>query len=868
MASKEFLIISSSPPKAFTTYGMSSSPVLPSPNEVFAKKIPVFRTGSRASPIPQNAIASFTSASSLLQSDSLHVVDIIRSLQSGPEDDGTLQASRNKSSARNQSRKPSVGNKSGAEGKVARKPQKTTRKDNAATDGAAAKKPRKAPMKEVDEEMREHGAVKTKAPSKSRAKKLGTGDVTSKGKAARKPKPKKSDGDNQTKLPNAQVTKVLISTEEGHHVKSQDNHGTTEIDPVAGSLDYGLAEAVRRRTNWTPPPLPIKPPSLTTPGPADLLEANPFLGDLKSSEEKDNGFQDLLGSFGFSKLDDRATDKILLEEGGTRKRKLIELVKTNGSALTKAPKPKAPKKRPKTITEQATSAYAEEENMYGKQPPLMQYFSLDATDRVTSDGFKIPSKARSKSPVKRGKGTAEAPILLSPESALKQVGNQDFVFGTSSQLAREESPGFLRDIHAAMQASNELDRDDPFTSPVLLEGKSKVLPSMKRSLWSAAARDGTGQLLDVEMADVVGSPAMQKQLHTAASLDGESSHPRKDDDEDPVQDPVETPIGTESIEESSKHVGPVEAAIRLELLSSPLKNIENSDSPAEPSVQNNVVSLKKPTKAHASKEKNSGRSKSSKRPEFSAYTMVQLAKEIASYHFKPIKSRDQMIALLEKCWDAKQQRSALGNLATNLPVSSPKKLASVLPPSSQPQITSPKRPRGRPRKDNDATPSPKRKTKTASLANALSRARKTQKKAEALDEISDSDVAQTPSPPRRHPSQIGTPPLPLQLSSSASVDSRELSPTTSQIRLFKYITAAVKTTPPATDPSSPSWYEKMLLYDPIIIEDLTVWLNTGALEKAGWDGEVDPKEVKKWCESKSVCCLWKENLRGGSRSRY
>jgi hypothetical protein len=52
------------------------------------------------------------------------------------------------------------------------------------------------------------------------------------------------------------------------------------------------------------------------------------------------------------------------------------------------------------------------------------------------------------------------------------------------------------------------------------------------------------------------------------------------------------------------------------------------------------------------------------------------------------------------------------------------------------------------------------------------------------------------------------------------------------------------------------------------LEDLTVWLNTGALEKAGWDGEVDPKEVKKWCESKSICCLWKENLRGGTRSRY
>jgi hypothetical protein len=53
-----------------------------------------------------------------------------------------------------------------------------------------------------------------------------------------------------------------------------------------------------------------------------------------------------------------------------------------------------------------------------------------------------------------------------------------------------------------------------------------------------------------------------------------------------------------------------------------------------------------------------------------------------------------------------------------------------------------------------------------------------------------------------------------------------------------------------------------------VLEDLTVWLNTGALENIGWDGEVEPKIVKKWCESKGICCLWKENLRGGSRSRY
>jgi hypothetical protein len=142
-------------------------------------------------------------------------------------------------------------------------------------------------------------------------------------------------------------------------------------------------------------------------------------------------------------------------------------------------------------------------------------------------------------------------------------------------------------------------------------------------------------------------------------------------------------------------------------------------------------------------------------------------------------------------------------------------------------------------------------------------------KESAEEEIYDSETQQTPSPPRRHPSQIGTPPLPLKLSTSAGIEtSPDLSPASTQKVLFTHITKAVTSATPSKDPQNPSWHEKILLYDPIILEDLTAWLNTGALQKTGWDGEVEPKEVKKWCESKSICCLWRENLRGGVRSRY
>jgi hypothetical protein len=95
-----------------------------------------------------------------------------------------------------------------------------------------------------------------------------------------------------------------------------------------------------------------------------------------------------------------------------------------------------------------------------------------------------------------------------------------------------------------------------------------------------------------------------------------------------------------------------------------------------------------------------------------------------------------------------------------------------------------------------------------------------------------------------------------------------MSPTVKQSEQFVYITKAVTSAPPSKDPKHPSWHEKMLLYDPIILEDLAAWLNTGQLSKAGYDGEVSPQDVKKWCESKSICCLWRERAGGKQRKRF
>ena len=895
MASHDILILSSSPPKPFRTYNMSSSP-LPSLSELTQRKAPALRTGSRAAPIPQNASMSFTSAASLLKAASakdLLGVDAIQSFKMDTGDDGDPIEELPKL-PKPKSRKPPTKKVEDAE-KAAKAPRKTVKKD---TEDGEAKKSRKPRAKATDQDTGDNQIPKEPAPRKPRAKKAekdSNPDEALKEKPARKLRAKKADGESQTTLAKGQVTKSSSKSSDkvDKTVKSKKlKPGMTETqDSVVDSVDLGLDDAVQRRTDWTPPTANGKTIDLNSVS-GDNLDAGSASTESIQAGDRSKTFTDLFGNFGFSKLDNNELGKKSLEQEKPRKRKLIELVKTSvSSAAAASPKEKAPKKKAKTITAQATSAYAEEEISAAKPAPLLQYFSRQTTERVTSDGFKVPPKPRSKSPVKgvlkAKKGSAEAPILLSPESALKQSGNQDFVFGTSSQLAREDSPTLLRDLHEAMQASNEFDEDDPFTDLVYdpLVNRRKALVSAKRNLWSAAARDTAGDLLEVEMVDLVDSPVVTREelLLNASKI----AEPVPDEMEEgtwhDIEESSEKPTQLkETTNKSTKAIGPLEAAIRAELLSSPPDRSKSPGStPRKSKTKAMADSPSQRAKSPAKASRKRTKTTESEMPDFSAYTTAQLAKEVASYRFKPVKSRDGMIALLKKCWEGKN-RIALGAMGTNILSQPPIESSKVAPPSSQISTASPKRPRGRPRKDSTASTPPKgtvgrpKKSTTVEFLemdsdtppSQIRTSKKSKKGKEVVEDISDSDAELRPSPPRRQASQNKTPPLPLKLSTDLDLDSPVLSPSSSQALLFTHITRAVKSAPLSKDPQKPSWHEKILLYDPIILEDLTVWLNTGALGKAGWDGEVEPKEVKKWCEGRSICCLWKENLRGGSRSRY
>jgi hypothetical protein len=159
-----------------------------------------------------------------------------------------------------------------------------------------------------------------------------------------------------------------------------------------------------------------------------------------------------------------------------------------------------------------------------------------------------------------------------------------------------------------------------------------------------------------------------------------------------------------------------------------------------------------------------------------------------------------------------------------------------------------------------------------------------------ISEIEDSDAETTPTPPRRRQKKK-TASSQLDLASSQEIANtsqkngngngnglnrlKTKHPKWAEIskELFPRITEAVKGAPRG-EVGKPSWWEKMLMYDPIVIEDLTAWLEEqgvrvpGCSEGDSGGGKVKGWMVQKWCEDKSVCCLWREGLRGGVKYQY
>ena len=488
-----------------------------------------------------------------------------------------------------------------------------------------------------------------------------------------------------------------------------------------------------------------------------------------------------------------------------------------------------------------------------------------------------------------------------PKVAIQAMADQAFTFGTSSQLARQaaisKGNSYLEDdqdpldLTASPEKASALHRDNIATS-LRFRGK--------RSLWSAAARDRDGFLLENEKLAFKDESGAGPQDLDASLIDM-----RK------VTSEVLTQAGFLALEEiegfdDAVSRSPTKSGSRSSRKPVPAKPVQHSVSEAALRKR-----FKRDLTTHPSKsDKSSAKRRSSAKkgqdlcgdrsetmPDFASYAMADLKYALNSLGFKPSKRREIMVATLQECWrskrrlalesmDPNKQRLEQVNDAANgekqlrsvmdAPAEDRENNQSVAAESEGKASDSTRRKRGRPRKvietdpDASAPKTTRKRTKkgvcgSPSLEDQAARPALEPKVLDHQTATVPADVslqASAPQRPAMHPRETSTSVLSSITKTTLSPD-----PTDSRGYVLSKITEAVLSERPTHDATHPSWHEKILLYDPIVLEDLAAWLNAGALGCVGCDDEVGLAEVKEWCRARSVCCVGRLTLRGQARQR-
>jgi hypothetical protein len=479
--------------------------------------------------------------------------------------------------------------------------------------------------------------------------------------------------------------------------------------------------------------------------------------------------------------------------------------------------------------------------------------SVNGEDKRKSQSKKASTKTGSAKP----KLLAEK--LLSPTSALLRLDRQDVLFGTSSQLALDEPAAVVRQLQQAMlesEASADLHRS--LDAEHVSDWPRLQRREGKRSLWAASARDENGQMLDRQAVYMSEPDRTQDFL---LLIDGANDVDRTHIDGLKPSKPAHPSVLVSSDLPTPPHSIPGQVTEkRRDVAINEALFLDIDDFPQEPPPSNQHV--------------------------LSSFLDIddfprpaQIPSEPALSPFPPINSASTSLGLPEK----KRGR--------------PTKTQTTIPQRVTASAPIPKKPPAKSKLLSTAPPTTPKKKGWDRFAN--------------IEEILDSedDTALSPTPPRLHKLQES---LPLQFSTKASLlpSKNDVAPiylipephlqfTNIKSTLFSRITSLIRSLPPTTNPTKPSWHEKILMYDPIILEDFTAFLNTHpsirsyrkATQKQirSWkksskvkgekiidkeeDGmvfatekEVETWMVRAWCEEMSVCCVFREGRgRGGAR---
>ncbi|GFF36739.1 hypothetical protein IFM58399_04656 [Aspergillus lentulus] len=677
------------------------------------------------------------------------------------------------------------------------------------------------------------------------------------------PKKKRTDAANKrTKSENKTITGKVAKSGITETTQSEDKIKelvTSDVSPgksPANKLELEkdglqLEVAMKRRLDWTP-----------TKDTGKQAVALDDTGDNKTR------FGDLLSEYGFLKAATDSQGDLKLSDGGApTKRRRLELVDTRNPSNPKRTSPDAdsnrsnvrstrsskapaaqgkPKKRSRkitTLTGRVTALYTNDCTDHLDEANTMIRATEDVGNKLFSKSLDIDS------------------CVLPPEDAVDYLKDQDLMFGTCSQLEREDSPTMLRDMQKAIRASENSMLENRKPSSTARAGSGLYSHTAvsrfqtPRDLWSVAARDMDGSLAEIEVLDMVDITDISElpPKPNGGLLDRSG---KKDEDTVPQGEPFRPVEITDEVEAL--------VDVHTEIL---------------------ATSETKPGETAC------GASEIRPMPRFADWKDSDLSKKVGLYGFKAMKSRRKMIEVLERCWKAQHvsTRTDVQDVPGKPDDGLTTKAGTI---QSQTNKQASKTDAAEKTKKESACLKEEAKSSTAledtpsHTANGSSQVL-TKSSFADVEEIEDSEDEVIPSPSRlqsrykRHISESrSSQPLPVSatpstpssptrtnLDSGTKPSPSGLAAKSSLPDLASQITKAVRLQPRSfsVDCKRPSWHEKILMYDPIILEDFATWLNIEGLGLIHEDREVSAEFVRQWCESNGICCGFRKNSRPSER---
>ncbi|KAI2480575.1 Structure-specific endonuclease protein [Pyrenophora tritici-repentis] len=685
--------------------------------------------------------------------------------------------------------------------------------------------------------------------------------------------------------------------------------------PVTEGLD--LEEAVFRRRDWTPP----RDSTVPSPCTASTGKENKAL-----VPGADGTFTNMISNFAYAQpplvQPTEAMVDSTMEGTLATKRRRVELVEIRNNQInsrdSSPEKGKAPKKKSRTITDIMTEKYAVRDTEPGTVEASGAFFESRASttkiplnDTATLDtnaplkkppckrnaSKSVSSKADAKAKPKKTSAKSAKPKLvaeklLSPTSALFRLSKQDVLFGTSSQLALDESPTMIRQIQSAIKESEQ--DVDSFATPAPPHWPRRGKLQSKRGLWAASSRDDEGGMLE-HMSDMY-IPEPDRTQDIPLLMDG------ADDKPDEVADDASSFIDIDDIIPDY----PSAILISSDLPTPPrnssrtLQTTEHSNDDREMTDVgfediDNFEQEPPPSNQNADMDNS-----------YIDIDGIDIPPSAQIRHSPTMKFKPPVSVSVTDSGSPKKLRQPPKSLAPIADVST--SILSLKPPPSKTKMKSREKPK-----------SPMTPLKSSGRFIDID---------EILDSEDEDLAALSPTPPQlcKH---LDSGPLPLiSLSPTTSpskakklargkdkalpintdvtpvyrIATRMLEWTHIKASIFSQLTSHIRSLPPSTDPAKPSWHEKILMYDPIVLEDFTRYVNAHTtiraykkatqkqakawnqqmkadgeplltIDKDGHGDEVLAVErelegvmLQAWCESLSVCCIWGEGRgKGGAR---